>query len=94
MMVFTGNANPVLAQEVATHLGIELGRADVGRFSDGEIMLELLENVRGRDVFVLQSTSYPTNDSPQRFPTLAILARTDARALPVWRLRPKWWQTC
>ena len=63
MMVFTGNANPVLAQEVATHLGIELGRADVGRFSDGEIMLELLENVRGRDVFVLQSTSYPTNDS-------------------------------
>lgn len=63
MMVFTGNANPVLAEEVAKHLGIELGRADVGRFSDGEIMLELLENVRGRDVFVLQSTSYPTNDS-------------------------------
>jgi ribose-phosphate pyrophosphokinase len=63
MMVFTGNANPELAQQVATHLGIELGRADVGRFSDGEIMLELLENVRGRDCFVLQSTSYPTNDS-------------------------------
>ena len=63
MMVFTGNANPVLAQELAKHLGIDLGRADVGRFSDGEIMLELLENVRGRDVFVLQSTSYPTNDS-------------------------------
>ncbi len=63
MMVFTGNANPVLAQEVATHLGIELGRADVGRFSDGEIMLELLENVRGKDVFILQSTSHPTNDN-------------------------------
>jgi ribose-phosphate pyrophosphokinase len=63
MMVFTGNANPVLAQEVASHLGIELGRADVGRFSDGEIMLELLENVRGKDVFILQSTSHPTNDS-------------------------------
>jgi ribose-phosphate pyrophosphokinase len=63
MMVFTGNANPVLAQEVATHLGIELGRADVGRFSDGEVMLELLENVRGRDVFILQSTSFPTNDN-------------------------------
>ncbi len=63
MMVFTGNANPVLAKEVANHLGIELGRADVGRFSDGEVMVELLENVRGRDVFVLQSTSQPTNDS-------------------------------
>jgi ribose-phosphate pyrophosphokinase len=63
MMVFTGNANPALAEEVATHLSIPLGRADVGRFSDGEIMLEILENVRGRDVFVLQSTSMPTNDS-------------------------------
>lgn len=63
MMVFTGNANPALAQEVAQHLGIQLGRADVGRFSDGEVMLELLENVRGKDVFVLQSTSYPTNDN-------------------------------
>lgn len=62
-MVFTGNANPVLAQEVASHLGIELGRVDVGRFSDGEIMVEVLEHVRGRDVFVLQSTSHPTNDS-------------------------------
>jgi ribose-phosphate pyrophosphokinase len=63
MMVFTGNANPELAKQVAKHLGIELGRADVGRFSDGEIMLELLENVRGRDVFILQSTSHPTNDN-------------------------------
>ncbi len=63
MMVFTGNANPELAQQVAAHLGIELGRADVGRFSDGEVMLELLENVRGKDVFVLQSTSHPTNDT-------------------------------
>ncbi len=63
LMVFTGNANPTLAQEVAKHLGIALGRADVGRFSDGEIMVELLENVRGKDVFVLQSTSQPTNDS-------------------------------
>ena len=62
-MVFTGNANPVLAQAVAKHLGMELGRADVGRFSDGEIMVELLDNVRGKDVFVLQSTSSPTNDS-------------------------------
>jgi ribose-phosphate pyrophosphokinase len=63
MMVFTGSANPALAQQVAKHLGIELGRADVGRFSDGEVMLELLENVRGKDCFVLQSTSHPTNDT-------------------------------
>lgn len=63
MMVFTGNANPKLAKEVVGHLGIGLGRATVGRFSDGEVMVELLENVRGKDVFVLQSTCHPTNDS-------------------------------
>ena len=62
-MVFTGNANPKLAEAVAQHLGITLGRASVGRFSDGEVMVELLENVRGKDVFVLQSTCAPTNDS-------------------------------
>jgi ribose-phosphate pyrophosphokinase len=63
MMVFTGNANPRLAQEVVRHLGMELGQATVGRFSDGEVMIEILENVRGKDVFVLQSTCAPTNDS-------------------------------
>ncbi len=63
MMVFTGNANPKLAEEVVTYLGIDLGKATVGRFSDGEVMVELLENVRGKDVFVLQSTCFPTNDS-------------------------------
>src|SRR5512146_1678853 len=63
LMVFTGNANPRLAQDVVKHLNIHLGRATVGRFSDGEVMVELLENVRGKDVFVLQSTCAPTNDS-------------------------------
>jgi len=63
MMVFTGNANPALAKEVTSNLGIPLGRAAVGRFSDGEISLEILENVRGRDVFVLQSTCHPANES-------------------------------
>lgn len=63
MMVFTGNANPKLAEEVVAHLGISLGQATVGRFSDGEVMVELLDNVRGKDVFVLQSTCTPTNDS-------------------------------
>ena len=61
-MVFTGNANPTLAKKVADHLKIKLGKATVGKFSDGETMVELLENVRGKDVFILQSTSMPTND--------------------------------
>ena len=63
LMVFTGNANPRIAQDVVRHLSISIGRAVVGRFSDGEVMVEILENVRGKDVFVLQSTSMPTNDN-------------------------------
>jgi ribose-phosphate pyrophosphokinase len=63
MMIFTGNANPRLAQNVAEHLGISLGRAQVGTFSDGETMVEIQENVRGKDVFILQSTCAPTNDN-------------------------------
>jgi ribose-phosphate pyrophosphokinase len=63
MMVFTGNANPELAQKVATKLNLSLGKADVGKFSDGEIAVELNENVRGKDVFVVQSTCAPTNDN-------------------------------
>jgi ribose-phosphate pyrophosphokinase len=62
LMVFSGNANPKLAQKVAKQLNVHLGKASVSKFSDGEIMVELLENVRGRDVFVLQSTCAPTND--------------------------------
>ena len=63
LMVMTGNANPRLAQKVARHLNVQLGKASVSKFSDGEIMVELLENVRGKDVFVLQSTCAPTNDT-------------------------------
>ena len=62
-MVFTGNANPTLAAEIATHLGIEVGAAHVGRFSDGEVTVEINQNVRARDVFVVQSTCAPTNES-------------------------------
>jgi ribose-phosphate pyrophosphokinase len=63
LTVFAGNANPKLAQDVVGHLRLPLGRAKVGRFSDGEVMVEILENVRGKDVFVLQSLCAPTNDN-------------------------------
>ena len=62
-VLFTGNANPVLAQEIATHLGVELGKASVGRFSDSEVAVEIEQNVRARDVFVVQSTCTPTNEN-------------------------------
>jgi ribose-phosphate pyrophosphokinase len=73
MRIFTGNANPKLGEAVCRHLNISLGRAVVGRFSDGEVMVELLENVRGRDVFILQSTCAPTNDN-----LMEILVMVDA----------------
>jgi ribose-phosphate pyrophosphokinase len=62
-VLFTGNANPALAQEIASHLGIELGRAAVGRFSDGEVDVEIQQNVRARDIFVVQPTCAPTNEN-------------------------------
>ncbi len=63
MMLFRGNATPELAKQIAKNLEIELGDATVGRFSDGEVNVEILENVRGKDVFIIQSTCAPTNDS-------------------------------
>jgi len=63
MMVFSGNANVRLSAEIATYLNIPLGKAVVGQFSDGEVVAEIQENVRGRDVFVVQSTGAPTNDN-------------------------------
>jgi ribose-phosphate pyrophosphokinase len=61
LMLFTGNANRALAQEVGRVLGVEVGRAEVGTFSDGEVNVEIVENVRGADCFVLQSTCAPAN---------------------------------
>ena len=61
-VVFTGNANPALAQEIVSHLGIELGRASVGRFSDGEVTVEIQQNVRARDIFVVQPTCAPATN--------------------------------
>jgi ribose-phosphate pyrophosphokinase len=63
MMVFSGNANPQLTADIASYLDIPLGKAAVGQFSDGESMVEIQENVRGRDVFVVQPTCEPTNDN-------------------------------
>src|SRR5665213_4461046 len=61
--VFTGRAHPALAQEITRHLHVPLGRVHVGRFSDGEVNVELMENVRGRDVYIVQPTCPPANDS-------------------------------
>ncbi len=73
VMLFAGNANPQLADAVANRLQIPLGKAQVGRFSDGEVMVEIAENVRGRDVFILQPTCAPTNDN-----LMELLVMTDA----------------
>jgi len=73
MAVFTGNANPQLAQDIARNLMVPLGRAAVSRFSDSECTVELLENVRGRDVFIVQPTCSPANDH-----LMELLVMTDA----------------
>ena len=73
LKVFTGNANPKLAHAVAQYLNIPLGRATVNRFSDGEVMVEINENVRGADIFVVQSTCAPTNDN-----LMELMIMTDA----------------
>lgn len=63
IMVFSGNANPALASAIARHLNRPIGRATVGRFSDGEVLVEIMENVRGKDVFIVQPTCGPVNES-------------------------------
>tara|TARA_R110002072_G_scaffold39236_4_gene112871 strand:- start:4683 stop:5636 length:954 start_codon:yes stop_codon:yes gene_type:complete len=63
MMLFSGNANPKLAQEAAEYLNIPLGKITVGQFSDGEVMVEINENVRGRDAYIMQPVCAPTNDN-------------------------------
>ena len=76
-MIFSGGSNPALAQRVVSQLRIELGKADVGRFSDGEVSVAVHENVRGCDAFILQSTCAPTNDNIME---LIIMADTIRRA--------------
>jgi len=82
MMVFTGNANPKLAQDIVNQLRLNLGNAVVSRFSDAEVHVELMENVRGRDVFVVQPTCAPTNDN-----LMELLVMIDAlRRSSAWRI--------
>lgn len=73
LMVFTGNANPTLAESIAQNLGVTMGKAVVGQFSDGEVMVEIMENVRGRDVYIIQPTNAPTADH-----FMELLVMTDA----------------
>ena len=82
LKIFTGNAHPLLAQRVVDRLRVDLGRADVGRFSDGEISVEIHDNVRGKDVFVIQPTSAPTNDNLMELVILAdCLQRSSAQRI-------------
>lgn len=71
MMIFSGNASSTLAQHIVSYLNVKLGAATVGTFSDGETMVEILENVRGKDVFIIQSTCAPTNDHLMELLTMA-----------------------
>jgi ribose-phosphate pyrophosphokinase len=71
MMIFSGNASSKLTQDIASHLNIKIGRATVGTFSDGETMVEILENVRGKDVFIVQSTCAPANDNLMELLTMS-----------------------
>src|SRR3990167_5230930 len=71
MMIFSGNASSQLTQAISSFLNIPIGRATVGTFSDGETMVEILENVRGKDVFIVQSTCAPANDNLMELLTMA-----------------------
>jgi ribose-phosphate pyrophosphokinase len=84
MMVFSGNSNPQLARDIVSHLQIPLGQAVVSRFSDGEVLVELMENVRGKDIFIVQPTCYPTNDNIMELMVMAdALRRSSAVRITV-----------
>ncbi len=82
MMVFSGNANLVLAKNIVGHLSMPMGKALVETFSDGEILVEVNENVRGKDVFIVQSTCYPTNNNLMEMMIMVdALRRSSARRI-------------
>ena len=78
MMIFTGNANPDLARRVARQLHIPLGDLSVGKFSDGEVSVEINENVRGKDVFLIQPTCAPSNDNLMELVLMVTPSRSSA----------------
>lgn len=80
MMIFTGNSNPSLSASIAQELNLSIGKATVGTFSDGETMIEILENVRGKDVFIIQSTSAPANNNLMELLTMADALRRSSAA--------------
>ena len=80
LKIFTGNANPALAKEICDYLGLPLGEAFVGRFNNGEVQIMIDESVRGKDVFIIQPTSYPVNDNLMELMIMAdALRRASAR---------------
>ena len=80
LKIFTGNANPALAREICDYLGLPLGEAFVGRFNNGEVQIMIDESVRGKDVFIIQPTSYPVNDNLMELMVMAdALKRASAR---------------
>lgn len=80
MMIFTGNANPELAKKISSYLNLPIGKATVGTFSDGETMVEILENVRGKDVFIIQSTCAPANNNLMELLSMADALRRASAA--------------
>ena len=78
--IFSGNAHPALAQSIAHHLHVPLGKISVGRFSDGEVKLEILENIRGRDVFLIQPTCPPGNENLMELLVMADACRRASAA--------------
>ena len=85
MMLFSGNATKELAERIANYLEIPLSDATISRFSDGEINIEINENVRGHDVFIIQSTCSPTNESLMELVIMADALRRASAGLRVWR---------
>src|SRR3569833_3394201 len=80
MQEFSGNANRQLAEDIVNYLNIPLGKAIVGRFSVGEVMVEIMENVRGKDVFIVQPTCQPTNDNLMELMVMVDAARRSSAA--------------